>query len=194
MSFQILPRYVSGARNQIFLIEYRPKIERDRLVIVPPFADEMNRSRYMLSRTARLLASNGCTVFLPDLSGTGDSYGNFDDVSWTDWLGVPGWRGGRGTFDGLLAMPGLEKRDADAADTAGGLEEVMSCAACLAAIMAVPCVIACASVVAAGSSFSDTSASATPAMIWSRRRSSWMELGAGSTKLHLLTNSRSATM
>ncbi|MEQ9061258.1 MAG: hydrolase 2, exosortase A system-associated [Gammaproteobacteria bacterium] len=53
--------------------------------MLPPFAEEMNKSRRLLAETARTLTLQGCEVLVPDLSGTGDSAGSFGEVTWPDW-------------------------------------------------------------------------------------------------------------
>src|SRR3546814_14337350 len=52
------------------------------LVYLPPFAEEMNRSRRMAALQARALAALGIDVLLLDLFGTGDSAGDFRDARW----------------------------------------------------------------------------------------------------------------
>jgi len=59
---------------------------RGTVVFVPPFAEEMNKSRRMVARMARLLAADGWRVVQRDLHGCGDSGGDFGDASWSDWL------------------------------------------------------------------------------------------------------------
>src|SRR5690606_17363277 len=55
------------------------------LVYLPPFAEEMNRSRRMAALQARRLAARGIDVLLLDLFGTGDSSGDFGDARWELW-------------------------------------------------------------------------------------------------------------
>ncbi|HEB66749.1 MAG TPA: hydrolase 2, exosortase A system-associated [Gammaproteobacteria bacterium] len=71
----------------MFVVQRRP---RDReaaagVLIVPPFADEMNRSRRMFTLLAESLAGRGFLVMLPDFLGTGDSEGEFVEASWEAW-------------------------------------------------------------------------------------------------------------
>lgn len=59
---------------------------RGGVLIVPPFAEELNKCRRMMSLQALALADAGWLVLQPDLKGTGDSAGDFGDASWQDWL------------------------------------------------------------------------------------------------------------
>jgi exosortase A-associated hydrolase 2 len=46
----------------------------------------MNKCRRMFADAGRALASRGRLVVMPDLSGTGDSGGEFRDASWQVWV------------------------------------------------------------------------------------------------------------
>lgn len=56
------------------------------VLFLPPFAEEMHKSRRVVAWQARELAGAGFTVMLLDLSGCGDSSGEFVDASWQTWL------------------------------------------------------------------------------------------------------------
>lgn len=58
---------------------------RGLVVHVAPFAEELNKTRRMVSQQARRLADAGFSVLLPDLLGCGDSPGHFEDATWVDW-------------------------------------------------------------------------------------------------------------
>ncbi len=62
-----------------------PIAGRPGLVFLPPFAEEMNKSRHVIAQFAQRLADAGVTTLLPDLYGTGDSDGDFADADWTTW-------------------------------------------------------------------------------------------------------------
>ncbi len=84
----ISPYFLETAHGSIFVIEYGPRVLKpgtETVIIVPPFAEEMNRCRRMMSLQARSLAGNGLRAVLVDLHGTGDSEGDFSDASWTAW-------------------------------------------------------------------------------------------------------------
>src|SRR5262249_14237348 len=86
-----------------FVLAHRPVGQPSGgVLLVPPFAEEMNKCRRMLALVARGLAAAGMWVVLPDLSGTGESDGEFSAASWSAWksdlldvaaaLGGDGWR------------------------------------------------------------------------------------------------------
>jgi exosortase A-associated hydrolase 2 len=56
------------------------------VLLVPPFAEEMNRTRRMWTLLASALAAQGIEVLIPDLYGTGESDGDFADARWEHWI------------------------------------------------------------------------------------------------------------
>ena len=56
------------------------------LVFLPPWADEMNKSRRMVRLQAQQLAAAGFAVLQVDLTGCGDSAGDHGDATWDQWL------------------------------------------------------------------------------------------------------------
>lgn len=58
---------------------------RRQFIVLPPFAEEMNKSRHILSAMVRALGDAGHDVLLPDLYGTGDSEGDFGSASIDVW-------------------------------------------------------------------------------------------------------------
>jgi exosortase A-associated hydrolase 2 len=84
------PVFVEGSAGRLFAVYHPPAIEtadtRD-VIYVPPFAEEMNRSRRMATLQAKSLAAIGIGVLIIDLFGTGDSAGDFRDAQWRIWLG-----------------------------------------------------------------------------------------------------------
>ncbi len=57
-----------------------------RVLVVPPFAEELNKCRRLLALCAHSLAAAGAEVWCPDWSGSGDSAGEFADANWSDWV------------------------------------------------------------------------------------------------------------
>ena len=58
---------------------------RGGVLFVPPFAEEMNKSRRMSALQARAFAMAGYAVLRIDLYGCGDSSGDFGDARWEVW-------------------------------------------------------------------------------------------------------------
>ncbi|MEO3680157.1 glycosyl transferase [Rheinheimera sp. FR7-31] len=54
-------------------------------ILLPPFAEEMNKTRHLLSATMRGLAAAGQSCFMLDNYGTGDSAGDLDSASAVIW-------------------------------------------------------------------------------------------------------------
>jgi uncharacterized protein len=59
---------------------------RGTVLHVPPFAEELNKSRRATALMAWALASEGWAVLQVDPLGCGDSSGEFRDASWAQWL------------------------------------------------------------------------------------------------------------
>ena len=79
--------FVATAAGELHVMSFRPAeaAASAAVLIVPPFAEEMNRARRMLALQARACAALGFEVLLPDLYGTGDSDGEFRDATWEGW-------------------------------------------------------------------------------------------------------------
>jgi len=83
------PFFIRGYKGYLFCQCTHPnkKQPNKSVLILPPFAEEMNKSRRMLSQQAWRLAEQGYTVYMFDLYGTGDSAGEISDASWEIWCG-----------------------------------------------------------------------------------------------------------
>jgi exosortase A-associated hydrolase 2 len=78
--------FVESAKGPIFILLRRPAAEiRGCLLVLPAFAEEMNKSRRMVSEVAMGLSEHGIATVIPDLYGTGDSAGDFSDADWSTW-------------------------------------------------------------------------------------------------------------
>lgn len=55
------------------------------LVVAPPFAEEMNKSRRMWTLLTTQLLAAGIATLIPDMHGTGESDGDFADARWRFW-------------------------------------------------------------------------------------------------------------
>lgn len=92
----MVPLFIDIAGRKLFCLRFSPaRSVRRRVLIVPPFAEEMNKCRRLLADTGRALSRLGCEVLLPDLSGTGDSAGGFGEATWSNWsmdvVGLSRW-------------------------------------------------------------------------------------------------------
>ncbi len=84
----VSPYFLETDYGSLFVIEYAPRnLDSDvpTVIVIPPFAEEMNRCRKMMSLQAQSFARNGIRAVLFDLYGTGDSGGDFSDASWQTW-------------------------------------------------------------------------------------------------------------
>ncbi|WP_292044088.1 hydrolase 2, exosortase A system-associated [Massilia sp. UBA6681] len=80
------PFFLQRADYRLFCLFHPPRgCSRGAVLYVPPFAEEMNRSRRVAAQQARAMAALGYGVLQPDLTGTGDSSGDFSDARWEIW-------------------------------------------------------------------------------------------------------------
>jgi len=78
--------YLRSADGMLFYVKRRaPEPAHGCVLVIPPFAEEMNKSRRMIALVARSLANRGFTTILPDLVGTGDSLGDFATATGESW-------------------------------------------------------------------------------------------------------------
>jgi uncharacterized protein len=79
--------YLPAGQGELFCYVRAPRgTPRGRIVLAPPFAEELNKCRRMVALAARALAAQGWAVLVPDLFGTGDADGEFGQASWAGWL------------------------------------------------------------------------------------------------------------
>lgn len=87
---EIEPRWIGDGQQRRFAVLVRPADKankvRGALLFVPPFGEEMNKSRRMAATAARALASDGWAILMLDLAGCGDSPGHLEQASWNGWL------------------------------------------------------------------------------------------------------------
>jgi exosortase A-associated hydrolase 2 len=75
-----------GRRLFCLLLEPAFVQAHSAILFLPPFAEEMNKSRRIVACQARELAACGHRVMLLDPTGCGDAGGDFHDASWQVWL------------------------------------------------------------------------------------------------------------
>jgi len=95
------PLFIDGPAGRLFAVYHPAAVAAaPALLYVHPFAEEMNRCRRMAALQARAFAAAGRAVLILDLSGCGDSDGEFDAARWDGWradvaAGID-WLRGRG--------------------------------------------------------------------------------------------------
>jgi exosortase A-associated hydrolase 2 len=83
------PFYLQANHGRLFCLAFENKVRPiagKAVMIVPPFAEEMNRCRRQLFLIAQSLADAGINVLFPDLRGTGESDGDFADARLQCWF------------------------------------------------------------------------------------------------------------
>ncbi len=83
------PVFIESPSGRLFGVYRTATSEPGRrrsILFVPPFTEEMNRSRRMAALQAQALASSGVDSLLLDLFGTGDSEGDFGEARLSHWL------------------------------------------------------------------------------------------------------------
>ncbi|MGB0721676.1 MAG: hydrolase 2, exosortase A system-associated [Gammaproteobacteria bacterium] len=84
---EIEPLFIDGASGPLFCVHHHPDTPTGRgVLMLPGFAEEMNKSRHIFSESARAMASAGLDVLMLDPWGTGDSGGDHGEATWTRWL------------------------------------------------------------------------------------------------------------
>jgi exosortase A-associated hydrolase 2 len=85
----VTPFFLDRSGRRLLCVYYRPAAstrQRGDILSVPAFAEEMNRCRRMVALQSRSLALVGIGVLTVDVSGTGDSTGDFGDARWENWI------------------------------------------------------------------------------------------------------------
>jgi exosortase A-associated hydrolase 2 len=84
----VMPNFISAQSGDLFGLYYPAAAggKTGKVILhIPAFAEEMNKSRRMVSLQAREFARQGYGVLILDLYGTGDSCGGFSDATWIKW-------------------------------------------------------------------------------------------------------------
>lgn len=79
---------MNGANGRLFVMRWAPSgpAIRSEILLIPPFGEEMNRSRRQFALAGQAFAAHGCATSLLDLAGTGDSDGDFAEASCDRWI------------------------------------------------------------------------------------------------------------
>ncbi|WP_051685695.1 alpha/beta fold hydrolase [Rheinheimera texasensis] len=91
--FTLDAEYIQGGQGLWLLTHWRAANNSTALLILPPFAEEMNCCRRVFATLATMLVTTdtaatsgkGIDCFLPDFYGTGDSEGDFHNISLQQW-------------------------------------------------------------------------------------------------------------
>lgn len=102
MAARPCPLFIDGPNGNLFLVHYEARGADTCVLLLPPFAEELNKSRRQLALVGAALAAHGAGFVVVDVRGTGDSDGEFIDASvegWiddlrtsVDWIGAQGYR------------------------------------------------------------------------------------------------------
>lgn len=83
---QVLPRFMGEEGAKHFTLQFSCKGRpRAHIVFVPPFGEEMNRCRALVSEQARNFAQSGYSCTIIDFYGSGDSQGELHEASLQIW-------------------------------------------------------------------------------------------------------------
>ena len=76
-----------GGSTRRFGLHYKPHAADilGAILLLPPFGEELNKSRRTLALSARRFAAAGYAVLQIDLYGCGDSEGDFSEATWAIW-------------------------------------------------------------------------------------------------------------
>lgn len=83
------PFFLETASGKVFAVYHCPadtSAIRGQILCVPPFNEEQNRCRSMITLQAQAFAKLGFATLVIDLYGTGDSEGDYNDARWSIWL------------------------------------------------------------------------------------------------------------
>lgn len=86
--FCLLPEIKQLPSGRLFLLFSNPESDNEKgplVLVLPPFAEEMNKARKMIVTTQNALSKAHLPSLLLDLYGTGDSEGDFAAASWQRW-------------------------------------------------------------------------------------------------------------
>lgn len=79
------PFFLDTEAGRLFALFRAPVKAKHCVLLVPPFAEEMNKSRRQFTEVCIKLIDRGFATLLIDLFGTGDSDGEFSNASWRLW-------------------------------------------------------------------------------------------------------------
>ncbi len=81
-------QFISSVDKKIFTLYFPGETSvrtKKAVLLIPPFAEEMNKSRKMFTELAKRMSLQGVDVLLFDFYGTGDSEGDFSQATIALW-------------------------------------------------------------------------------------------------------------
>ena len=86
-AIRIDPFFLKSPRGPLFCLYLAATDQppNEGILYIHPFAEEMHKSRRAAALQARAFARAGYTVLQVDLTGCGDSAGDFGDATWEAW-------------------------------------------------------------------------------------------------------------
>ncbi len=86
--YRVSADFLDSGGRRLFYLHLKPPSSKfcGSVLFLPPFAEEMHMSRRVVACQARRLAAAGYQVMLLDLTGCGDSSGEFVDATWEHWI------------------------------------------------------------------------------------------------------------
>ncbi len=82
---QLYPTFIDGTSGRLFVLLQWSRANSRTVLLVPSFAEEMNKTRKQYRSLTDALVTAGFNVVTLDLHGTGDSDGEFRDATWRTW-------------------------------------------------------------------------------------------------------------
>ncbi|REL25219.1 hypothetical protein DXX93_00700 [Thalassotalea euphylliae] len=77
--------FIASTQGRIFVSQFGNTKSDVAVLCAPPVAEELNLSRAVLAKQCQAFAQQGLDSFILDYFGTGDSEGEFEEGSLTDW-------------------------------------------------------------------------------------------------------------
>lgn len=82
-----IPEFLGDEGTKLYTLSFVPEAPpKAQIIYIPPFGEEMNRSRALAAEQARAFAASGYACTIMDFLGTGDSQGELEDASLELWL------------------------------------------------------------------------------------------------------------
>ena len=85
----LFAHFLDRPQGKLFNLGFRPGergCQRRWVLVIPPFFEELNKSRRTLRLLGNALSARGLGCLLPDLYATGDSEGELGEATWATWV------------------------------------------------------------------------------------------------------------